>query len=457
MTQPIITVENLSKAYRLGAKEETPDTLVGAAKSLLTAPYRNFRELSRLNTFTQSSQPRGNAVATLDAPAGSEGPSGDDARGDDRTQDDRTLWALKDVSFDVQEGEVVGIIGRNGAGKSTLLKILSRITEPTSGRATIRGRVSSLLEVGTGFHPELSGRDNVYMNGTILGMTKREIDRKFDEIVDFSGVEKFLDTPIKRYSSGMQVRLAFAVAAHLEPEILIVDEVLAVGDMEFQKKCLGKMKDVASGGRTVLFVSHNMAAVINLCSRGVLLNRGAAAFCGSISDSIGKYEASTVLAEHRCSDVSHYRDAWCSPVIESAKIVDDTGVRLPSFPIGSALTIELEFSSDSRPIRKPVMGLVFNHVSTGPVAAINTRVTGFSHTNKNYSAGRMRCTIPKLPLVQGRYEVDVWLGDGPSDLDVLKGYLAFDLEATDYYGSGVPPMASLGTVLLDASWDLCSL
>jgi lipopolysaccharide transport system ATP-binding protein len=240
-----ITIDNLSKAYHIGLKQERHDTFVGALQGLVRAPLKNFRHLSRLNTFRHC----------------------------DDSED--IFWALRDVSFGVQEGEVVGIIGRNGAGKSTLLKILSRITEPTRGRAVIRGRVSSLLEVGTGFHQELTGRENVYMNGTILGMTKREIDRKFDEIVDFSGVEKFLDTPIKHYSSGMKVRLAFAVAAHLEPEILIIDEVLAVGDAEFQKKCLGKMHDVARGGRTVIFVSHNMAAVEALCTRGVFLAGGA--------------------------------------------------------------------------------------------------------------------------------------------------------------------------------------
>ena len=256
MSQPLISVENLSKAYRLGLEEKTHDTLTGALKSLALAPLRNLNRLRRLNTFTQNG-------------------NGQDGPGDD------ILWALKDVSFDVAEGEVVGIVGRNGAGKSTLLKVVSRITEPTSGRVVIRGRVSSLLEVGTGFHPELSGRDNIYMNGTILGMTKREIDRKFDEIVDFSGVEKFLDTPVKRYSSGMQVRLAFAVAAHLEPEILIVDEVLAVGDAEFQKKCMGKMQDVAEAGRTVLFVSHNMAAVESLCTSGLHFGGGKIVYRGS--------------------------------------------------------------------------------------------------------------------------------------------------------------------------------
>ncbi len=199
------------------------------------------------------------------------------------------FWALKDVSFEVKRGEVVGIIGRNGAGKSTLLKILSRITEPTEGRVTLRGRVASLLEVGTGFHPELTGRENIFLNGAILGMSKAEIRKKFDEIVAFAEVERFLDTPVKRYSSGMYVRLAFAVAAHLEPEILVVDEVLAVGDAEFQKKCLGKMKDVATGGRTVLFVSHNMQAVASLCSTGILLIHGKLSKKGKTDEVVGKY------------------------------------------------------------------------------------------------------------------------------------------------------------------------
>lgn len=205
------------------------------------------------------------------------------------------FWALKDVSFDIMPGDRVGIIGRNGAGKSTLLKLLSRITEPTTGRITLRGRVASLLEVGTGFHPELTGRENIYLNGAILGMSRAEVRRKFDEIVDFAGVEKFLDTPVKRYSSGMYVRLAFAVAAHLEPEILIVDEVLAVGDAEFQKKCLGKMEAVGKEGRTVLFVSHNMAAVQQLCSKGIYLRNGGIIYYGGIRMCVEKYCTSNTM------------------------------------------------------------------------------------------------------------------------------------------------------------------
>jgi lipopolysaccharide transport system ATP-binding protein len=232
--KPIIQVENLSKCYRIGARASY-GSLRDEIMEVITAPFRR----------------RGASSV-----------------------EDNTIWALKDVSFEVMEGEVLGVIGRNGAGKSTLLKILSRITEPTSGRIEMRGRVASLLEVGTGFHPELTGRENILLNGALLGMRRSEIKKKFDEIVAFAEIEKFLDTPVKRYSSGMYVRLAFAVAAHLEPEILIIDEVLAVGDAGFQKKCLGKMGDVARGGRTVLFVSHNMGAVQQLCSRALLLSSG---------------------------------------------------------------------------------------------------------------------------------------------------------------------------------------
>lgn len=223
----IIKVSNLSKRYRLGLREKQSDTFIGQVSQIIHLPWRNLKRLNQLNKFNE--------------------------------ENESVFWALKDISFEVKEGEVLGIIGKNGAGKSTLLKILSQITEPSSGKIEIHGRVASLLEVGTGFHPELSGRENIYMNGTILGMTRREIDAKLEEIIDFSGVEKFIDTPVKFYSSGMKVRLGFSVAAHLDPEILIIDEVLAVGDYEFQKKCLGKMEEVSIGqGRTVLFVSHNL-------------------------------------------------------------------------------------------------------------------------------------------------------------------------------------------------------
>jgi lipopolysaccharide transport system ATP-binding protein len=248
-----IKAEDISKCYRIGLKDELPDSIGQTIFNFVQSPlknYRKYRSLYKFNEFT-SEKTKNKSSHPNDV-----------------------IWALKGVSFTIQPGEVVGIIGRNGAGKSTLLKILSKITAPTQGCAEIRGRISSLLEVGTGFHQELTGRENIYLNGSVLGMRKREIDSKFEEIVDFSGVEKFIDTPVKRYSSGMRVRLAFSVAAHLEPEILLIDEVLAVGDAQFQKKCINKMEDVGQQGRTVLFVSHNMPAVTRLCQRVILLQNG---------------------------------------------------------------------------------------------------------------------------------------------------------------------------------------
>lgn len=258
MSVPVISVNGLGKKYRIGKAEKRADTVLSAILNGIKQPLENLKQIRSLSKLEY-----------------------DEAS---------IMWALKNISFEVRQGEVLGIIGRNGAGKSTLLKILSRITEPSEGEVVIHGRIASLLEVGTGFHPELTGRENIYMNGTILGMRRKEIDQKLDEIIDFSGVEKYLDTPVKFYSSGMRVRLGFSVAAHLEPEILIIDEVLAVGDFEFQKKCIGKMDDVAKNeGRTVLFVSHNMAAVKSLCNRGVVLENGTSVFQGRIEASIDVY------------------------------------------------------------------------------------------------------------------------------------------------------------------------
>lgn len=259
MGRTVIKVRNLGKRYRIGLKEELHDSLIGGIASWVTSPFVNFRKLRRLSNFKSN---------------------------DER---DDIIWAVRDISFDLGEGEILGIIGHNGAGKTTLLKILSRIVEPTTGKAIIHGRVSSLLEVGTGFHPELTGRENIYLNGTILGMSKLEISNKLDEIIAFSEIEKFIDTPVKRYSSGMYVRLAFAVAAHLEPEILIVDEVLAVGDVQFRRKCLGKMSDVAETGRTVIFVSHNMGAIHKLCTRAIMIKDGMIEDDGKVEEIISKY------------------------------------------------------------------------------------------------------------------------------------------------------------------------
>jgi lipopolysaccharide transport system ATP-binding protein len=278
----VIKVENLSKRYRLGLKETRKDTLFAQIGHTLTAPIRNFKQLRSMTKFGQ--------------------------------EDDSVFWALNDINFEVQEGEVLGIIGHNGAGKSTLLKLLSRITEPTTGSITLKGRVAALLEVGTGFHQDLTGRENIYMNGTILGMTKKEIDHKLDEIVAFSGVEKHLDTPVKFYSSGMKVRLGFSVAAHLDPEILIIDEVLAVGDAEFQKKCLGKMESVAGEGRTVIFVSHDMTNVSQLCSRALLLSAGKITFEGAVNKTINSYLGVNKQAMSRVFKKNSGADAYIKEV-----------------------------------------------------------------------------------------------------------------------------------------------
>ncbi len=310
MSEIAVRVESLSKKYRIGGQQERYKTLRDSLADIATAP------LSRLMHFLRRQPVTG---------AG------------------ETIWALDGLSFEVKRGEVVGIIGRNGAGKSTLLKILSRITEPTQGYAEMHGRVGSLLEVGTGFHPELTGRENIYLNGAILGMRKVEIESKFDEIVAFSGVEKFIDTPVKHYSSGMYLRLAFAVAAHLEPEILLVDEVLAVGDLEFQKKCLGKMQDVGKHGRTVLFVSHNMQAVSSLCHRAILLDGGKIAADGVVEEVVSKYLR---WGTNTTGEVKWQFDN--APANDVARLIriracDEQAVTRDSFDIRKPIGVEIEY------------------------------------------------------------------------------------------------------------------
>ncbi len=315
MSNIAIKVENLSKCYRIGLKDNMYDSFAQSLFNFIKSPLNNYRKYRALYKF-------------------------DDIDSDPSS----IIWALKNVSFEVKEGEVVGIIGRNGAGKSTLLKILSRITPPTSGFAEIRGRVSSLLEVGTGFHQELTGRENIYLNGTILGMKKKEIDRKLDEIIDFSGIERFIDTPVKRYSSGMKVRLAFSVAAHLEPEILIIDEVLAVGDADFQKKCLAKMEAAGQQGRTVLFVSHNMPAVSRLCKRAILLEEGRIIK----DDSTDKVISSYLLSGSGTISTREWSDPKRAPTgsvarLRAVRVRSEDGVIKESFDIRKPIVLEMEY------------------------------------------------------------------------------------------------------------------
>ena len=326
----------------------------------------------------------------------------------DRTKkgDSRFVWALKDISFDVEQGDVVGIIGKNGAGKSTLLKILSRVTSPTVGSIKVKGRIASLLEVGTGFHPEMTGRENIYMNGSIMGMTRAEITRKLDEIVDFAGVEKYLDTPVKRYSSGMIVRLGFAIAAHLDPEILVVDEVLAVGDAEFQKKAIGKMHDVANGeGRTVLFVSHNMAAVKSLCKKGVVMKNGGIEYTGDIESSVAHY---LQIGNHSSEEKIIDRIKWKKPSMTINKVVINGSEKAESTILSDQKTLEVEISGHTEDAITTDVMLVFNNKDGMPLA---TFAPGHYYGNlMKLPAGDFHiCKTIELPkiLTRGYLHVDL--------------------------------------------------
>jgi lipopolysaccharide transport system ATP-binding protein len=335
-----------------------------------------------------------------------------------------TIWAVRDVSFDVQPGEVVGIIGRNGAGKSTLLKILTRITEPTVGRAEVRGRVGSLLEVGTGFHQELTGRENVFLNGAILGMRHAAIKRQFDRIVDFSGVEKFLDTPVKHYSSGMAVRLAFAVAAHLDPEVLLIDEVLAVGDAEFQKKCAGKMHDVATQGRTVLFVSHNMIAVRQLCSRAVLLEGGTVVADGPSEAVITRYIEG--VGSETCSLARYAADAAKKLQILQIAVKDASGKLLPSpFELNNEMRAEITYEVRQR-VNEPFFACYFRNSEGTVVLFLDSRD---SVTPLEYGLGthRVAITLPAGIFNVGHYVLFVGVRQGEEQLEAVGGDVAVDL------------------------------
>jgi lipopolysaccharide transport system ATP-binding protein len=388
MSEIAIRVEKLSKRYQIGVAQQRHDTLRDALGANL-ARLRPTRHGPRAARHAEE------------------------------------FWALQDVSFEVKRGEVVGIIGRNGAGKSTLLKILSRITEPTSGQAQIHGRVGSLLEVGTGFHPELTGRENIYLNGAILGMRRFEIERKFDEIVAFAEIEKFLDTPVKRYSSGMYVRLAFAVAAHLEPEILLVDEVLAVGDAAFQKKCLGKMGDVAREGRTVLFVSHNMAAVQSLCNTSVLLSDGSIAARGLTEDVTRIYLAAGVQTGEAQFNGSTPRQGNGVAQYTRAKMLDEDGNLTSSVPMGGSLTLELQFEN-RQPVAHPAISARLHTPLGQDIAAWRSQET-LGQMPSARVGGSVRLQIRELNLLPGRYHFALGLTDGYQTLDFIEDALSIEV------------------------------
>ncbi len=348
------------------------------------------------------------------------------------------FWALKDVSFEVKQGDRIGIIGRNGAGKSTLLKILSRITEPTTGSVRIKGRVASLLEVGTGFHPELTGRENIYLNGAILSMGRAEIRKKFDEIVDFAEIEKFLDTPVKRYSSGMYVRLAFAVAAHLEPEILIVDEVLAVGDAQFQKKCLGKMEDISiHGGKTVLFVSHNMGVIGQLCGWGVLLEGGRTVFNGPVAETVSQYLLNGMLPSDLEIDLKEHpqRLGGMKKLLQNIYLKNGEGVSTANFSQLDIISINIKYNSGSVASLAGAGFIVYSQDGVR-VGGGNTYMS-FMPPHHLPSKGKVTFNLPARQLTPGVYSLTVSLGSHQGSLeDKVEHVASFTVLQADIYGTG---------------------
>ena len=398
----VIKVENISKQYRLG------DVGTGALAHDVNKWWHRIR--GKENPYLKIGETNNRAVK-----AGSE-----------------YVWALKDINFEVKQGEVLGIIGRNGAGKSTLLKILSKTTTPTTGSIKIKGRIASLLEVGTGFHPELSGRDNIFLNGAILGMTKREIKSKFDEIVDFAGVERYIDTPVKRYSSGMYVRLAFGVAAHLEPEILIVDEVLAVGDAQFQKKCLGKMEDVSKNeGRTVLFVSHNMAAINDLCNKSIFLSNGKVEYQGSIEKTISLYLSN-----------SQNNIKYFDKILKFVEFKQED----------DKIIITAEYNSPVK-LDIPNLGFVIKNSLGIPIVGANPYIELY---NKNYdvehkNGGKIKATLYEPKLLDGMYSVSIWFGDSKEELLIEHDCITFEVAGM----SKIKQLLStnVGSVIPKCKWE----
>jgi len=420
MTDTAIRIEALSKRYRIGPSQASYKTLRDTIAGSVTAPFRRLRP----------------------APPGA------------TSNGDNTIWALKDASFEVKHGEVVGIIGRNGAGKSTLLKILSRVTEPTTGYADIEGRIGSLLEVGTGFHPELTGRENTYLNGAILGMKRAEIKRKFDEIIDFAEIAKFVDTPVKHYSTGMYLRLAFSVAAHLNAELLIVDEVLAVGDAMFQRKCLGKMREVGKSGRAVLFVSHDLNAILRLTSRSVVLEQGKVCFVGPTNEAINAY-----ISQHevRGGDLTTRLDREGDGVIrmESVSYYDSKGRSIDSVRAGDPITIAIAYSTEKEHLQAEELALDMR-VRDVLGNSITTLSTRFSNLKVEGSLGRngsLVCHIPSFYLVEHVYTLDLWLAYRGVCSDYVERAGEIRVAAADYFGTGHAPVKPKhGATMIRHEW-----
>jgi lipopolysaccharide transport system ATP-binding protein len=416
----MIEVRDLGKQYRIGTKAQPADSFREALVGMLQKPFGWFRR-SRLE--------------------------GDEPRGP------RSIWALQDINFDVERAETVGIIGPNGAGKSTLLKILSRITEPTRGIARIRGRLSSLLEVGTGFHPDLTGRENIFLNGAILGMRRTEIISKFDEMVEFADIGEFLDTPVKRYSSGMYIRLAFAVAASLNPEILVVDEVLAVGDMAFQKKCLGKMNEVHRGGRTVLFVSHNMAAVENLCARTIWIEGGRIRQNGPTRDVIRAYLSSLSAAEKQALDLTTVRERQGTGQVRFSRLefLSPDGAELRTVHSGDPLRVRLHYEC-FRDIPKLEFGLrIFSNLGV-LLSDLHTWTTAQAIPLAPRGKGTIDLEIDYLNLMPGTYQIGIWVSSYHEWHDLMDNAAKLEVEPSDYYGTGRGIEARFGLIFLPFRW-----
>lgn len=423
MSNVALRVEGLSKQYRIG-KQERYRTFRDTITDAVTAPARRVAGLLH-----------GNAAAAANLT--------------------ETIWALKDINFEVKHGEVVGIIGRNGAGKSTLLKILSRITEPTTGYADVYGRVGALLEVGTGFHPELTGRENIFLNGAILGMSREEIRRKFDEIVDFAGVEKFIDTPVKHYSSGMGLRLGFAVAAYLEPEILIVDEVLAVGDAEFQKKCMGKMSDVAGEGRTVLFVSHNMAAVQQLCTRSILIASGNIIGDASTNEMVGAYLSQGAF-ELQAFSLAERKDREGTGEVKVTEVtlLNEQMIPVAELMAASTATFLLRYQSiDRKPVKKAELSLRIEDEYGRYLFTASSWFTG-QEFDLLPDQGIFFCSFPSLPLAAGEYSVYISFYSLGKRMDSIHDALRFRVLNSDVYGTGrTPNYKKHGPIIVGHSWE----
>ena len=411
MTNAIITAENLGKRYKLRHEAQVP--------------YQTLREALTAKARRVFSAGRPDAHLA--------------------THED--FWALRDINFEIHRGDVVGIIGRNGAGKSTLLKLISRIIEPSQGRITLRGRIASLLEVGTGFHPELTGRENIYLNGAILGMSRREIGQAFDSIVDFAEVSKFLDTPVKRYSSGMYVRLAFAVASHLEPEVLVVDEVLAVGDNEFQKKCLGKMKEVATGGRTVVFVSHTMHAIATLCTRAVLLDKGEVIFDGQTQECVRRYLAAGQQGTSSWSRSPHVP----SRPLQFVKVQTALEGTQPTH----ALTLSVALQSTSAHAAALIAVDIRDQSGITVMQAL-PEVKGFIAYSHEPQLVQVKVLLP--PLIPGSYSLGLWLGAHHNDtLDHVSECGSFEVVDSPSLGRTYPHYSAHGYIVPPSTAQLCSV